>query len=75
MGGWLSFDRDSGSVEDVKDYCKSVIYVKFYGQTSSMKVRLSFMRAIRYDRYRKSFWNMGPTPEGVGITALIDTAT
>ncbi|XP_066936890.1 uncharacterized protein [Clytia hemisphaerica] len=37
MGSWISFDRDSGSVEEVRDYCKSVIFVKFYGQTSSMK--------------------------------------
>ncbi|XP_066928844.1 uncharacterized protein [Clytia hemisphaerica] len=37
MGGWLSFQKDHESTEDVKKYCQSIIFVRFYGQTNSMK--------------------------------------
>eukprot|EP00111_Clytia_hemisphaerica_P002457 TCONS_00007030-protein len=37
MGSWLSFEKDHESVENVKKYCESVVFVRFYGQTNSMK--------------------------------------
>jgi len=42
MGGSFSFSRGSGPpVEEVKQYCESIVFVKFYGQTSSMEVGLN----------------------------------
>jgi len=37
MGNWLSFQKDPENVAAVKKYCESVVFIRFYGQTSSMK--------------------------------------
>ena len=40
MGGYLSFEQDTTtvSVEEVKKYCESVVFVRFNGQTNKLKV-------------------------------------
>jgi len=37
MGSWISFDKDHESVAKVKQYCESVVFVQFYGQTNDLK--------------------------------------
>ena len=40
MGSWISFDKDHESVAKVKQYCESVVFVQFNGQTNELKVRI-----------------------------------
>uniref|UniRef100_A0A7M5WWB6 Uncharacterized protein n=1 Tax=Clytia hemisphaerica TaxID=252671 RepID=A0A7M5WWB6_9CNID len=37
MGNWISVERGKENVGAVKNYCESVVFVRFYGQTNSMK--------------------------------------
>ena len=41
MGNWISFEKGDIVVEEVKRYCKSVIFIRFYGQTSSMVMNIN----------------------------------
>ena len=38
MGSYISFEKDHESVAQVKQYCESVLFVQFYGQTNELKV-------------------------------------
>jgi len=36
MGKWFSTERDRNSTAAVEEYCRSIIFIRFYGQTSCM---------------------------------------
>ncbi|XP_066936888.1 uncharacterized protein [Clytia hemisphaerica] len=39
MGGWISFNRDTDPTDQVVQYCKSVVFTQFYGQTTELDGR------------------------------------